>query len=806
MKICTLLLLICAAACAATLGDRAPAIPSAYVTGHPRLGAPDSSFLNLIWNGGTMIARYRDAADDWDSSMPGTLVDCRRLLIAYQAEKLNSGMEEATYLQKIKDLSTTTDMMGAWAGGICAALAYDWTYDDLDGTSRSNYRTELYAYMTAFEGAFAGSSPYNDQFYITGSNQTPHLLLALAVYPDDAATSLPHLRWSMDVWFNMLIPTWRQVIGGGCTEASDDEDINCGGAWHEGWGDYLVRSNGLGLPGWYVMTLLAWQNASGDEIFTREGWLKNFAYWMMYAIRPDFTPERLGAQSLPYFVAEYTGPAATPGALDGLAAIYDDPTLRGWSRLVNWGDAAPDGYEPSAWPYYAPDNSGKMANDRSSLSLVRDFPGIGAIFFRSGWGEDDTLCTLKYGAHYWSHPMMDAGSFLCFNRGALAIKSGSYRPGSNSPHFKLYAMQAIAHNVPLVFDPDDAYAAEEFEVRLNDGMDDDVPLPNDGGQRRVGSEYNVNGTAALGFSTPYQSPANPPQWLRSNEYYQQGRLVAFAVTDDFSSAAVDMTAAYNNIYSHRAYNAGATMNAYGAGSQNRSYRVQKATRQVLFIPRGTAGYFFVYDQITSTDATFLKQNIIHFINEPTVVSNTWEVTRTQNVDAVPYPDLWPQKWAGQLTHDASTTYQYDGKQYGWMVLPAAGTITKVGGAGSEFLIGATNYKECGYYGGDQCTAAIGTGAVTGEIAGVPGEAPIEAGSWRIEMEVGADNLSDTFAFLMLNTYDGDTNVVSEDPSVISSGNNWVFEWKDNSDTCTYTYTVPKVGIGGDLTKVGAGCI
>ena len=797
------LTLLLALGLGAAIGDHAPSIPSTYVTTHPRLNAPDNAFLDTIWNGGAMISRYRTAADNWVSAAPGTLINCRRLLIAYLAERRHDGASQAPYLQKIQDLSTTVNAMGAWAGGWCAALAYDWTYNDLDATSRSNYRGKMYALMTAFETNITGGSPYNDQIYITGSSQTPHLVLALAIYPDDAATSLPHLRWAMDLWFNALVPVWKQVIGGGCMVASTDAATDCGGGWHESW-EYVNSNAGLGMTTWYVPTLLSWWKATGDDIFTREPWIKNFAYWTMYQVRPDFTMERLGAMSRAVFQNEYSvALGAGLGSLEGLAAIYNDPTLRGWARIVN-SHPSPDGTEPSAWPYYAPDTAANPANARSSLSKVRNFPGIGTVFFRTGWTEDDTFCTLRYGDNYWSHPVQDAGAFTCFNRGALAIRSGVYRPGSASSHFKQYTLQAISQNTILIEDSADDYPAETYYILHKNGSTTYENMPNDGGQRRVGSDFNVSN-----FSTPLQSPYDPAQWMRSREYYHQGRLVGYSIGTGgkFAYAAVDITPAYNNTWSRKPYST--AYNTKSAGTSNRSFRARKVVRHFLFIPRGASAYVVVYDQVISTNAAFTKKALLHFVNEPVVIGAAYTATRAELITAKPYPSFWPQAWAAQIAYDPSATqYQYGGKLYGWMTMagdsPGGGTITKVGGVGNEFKIGATNYNECMQ---DQCTADTeGLGPVEGEVHPDPNTAPHEPGSWRIEQTVGASHLQDWFLNVMLMTTTGETNTVSTAPSTVASGTNWVTTWKDNADSCTYTLTLPKDGVGGTIAVSGAGCV
>src|SRR6185437_8888031 len=112
----------------------------------------------------------------------------------------------------------------------------------------------------------------------------------------------------------------------------------------------------------------------------------------------------------------------------------DDPLLRGWARQVNHEAAGgPDGFEPAAWPFYTPDKNSKAVASRADAApTVRNFTGWGFLAMRTGWSEDDTTATLKYGDNLWSHEHYDAGAFTIFSRGLLALDSGSYRAGSNS--------------------------------------------------------------------------------------------------------------------------------------------------------------------------------------------------------------------------------------------------------------------------------------------------------------------------------------------------------------------------------------
>ena len=238
----------------AAIGDKAPSIPATYVTTHPRLPSPDNAYLDLIWSNrvGGAAFMWADAAA-WDSTAPGGRIKMRHLLMVYLAEKRNGGPNVAAYLAKIQGFSTLngnwnlTTGGGYWDPALALSLAYDWIYADLGSAVQASMRSSLYTMMTDFEATYvaSSSSPYNDQFYVTGYRQMLHLLAALAVYPDDTATSLPHLRWSLDMHVNMLWPAWKTVMcGSPCVASTGDSDTSHGGAWHEAWGDYVSRIEG----------------------------------------------------------------------------------------------------------------------------------------------------------------------------------------------------------------------------------------------------------------------------------------------------------------------------------------------------------------------------------------------------------------------------------------------------------------------------------------------------------------------------------------------------------------------------------
>jgi hypothetical protein len=837
------------------IGDNAPPVPSTFKTAHPRLPAPDNPYLASLAANSSVLASYNATADSWDSTSPQGSWQLRRLVIAYLANKIANPAKATTYLAKITALA---DLGGSWGpllykvndgtasgtysltsaganfltgcgGKSCLgnvvsiearafniigvpnantltlsqnnpapsganlkirifsslneadlniALIYDWLYNDLDVTTRTEFMNELDVLCTEWEENYIGidASPYNDVFY--NRLGTFGLLGALAIYGDDP-NGQKHMNFMTDVWFNVLIPVWKQVMGPE------------GGGWHESYQDYVVAASGNGLETFIVPSLLSWQTATGDPIMTRESWVKNFAYFTMYLTRPDFILENIGETSRSTLIQE--SPALC--SLSGLAEIYNDPVLRWWARTVNSKQpmAALDGFEPSTWPFYTPDNKAKPVADRSALSPVRNFPGWGVLFMRTGWGENDTSATLKYGDNFWSHGHFDAGTFSIFSRGSLALDSGSYRSGSNSEHENQYARQTIAHNTLTITDPADVYPTT-FLTYDNQGNSLYLAPPNDGGQRRAGTLYNSR-------FPQFVSPDNIGVWLKNWDYYHMGTMVAFAPTANYTYTAVDITAAYNNKYSATTPNA-----------SNRTNRVQKAIRHMLFIPRGTSAYVVIFDQVTSTNATFVKRWILHSVNQPVIKGNSFQITRNELVTSLPYPGLWPEpfqllnllKYTSGSSNDLK--YQYDAKLYGWMVQPSSASINVVGGPGKEFWVEdplnpgtGTNWNQCMQ---GQCPANTeGLGTVTDVISPISTTAPHEPGSWRIEEKPSNPATQDYFLNVMLATTVEDTSVPANVtvPANLAAGNLGA-TWMENGKT--YTITFLQSGLGGHITVSG----
>jgi hypothetical protein len=687
--------------------------------------------------------------------------------------------------------------------GYIQAILYDWMYADLTANQRTDFANSLdgLCRMMAqeYENELAGSggfSPYNDLFYGPGGLSQFGLSLSvasIAIYPDHA-NGLLHVRQYADLLFNVVLPAWKHLSG----------------TTIEGWNEYFT----LGQGHWIVSYTLPWAHASGrgTAFFTTDHpYLKNFALWWMNLLRPDYMLPKLG-ETKGYFDPEGTlcGGQITFTTFSAIAEIYNDPAIRGFNRRLN-GECgvnhdAPDGYVPSAWPYYEPDTTAKSVAALSTLPKQAHFPGSGIIVLRTGWTEADTQVIIDYGDKHWTgKEYASAGHFLVYNRGSLAITSGTGAGvGSYAPHRHKYVTQTVAHNTLLFKDTADTYSTQRVQMLTHGaGSYTCLPFPNDGGQRRVNAVQNYwsNGPCSTGQgqNANILSPVDYTHWLRKREWWKMSSLLAYVPNAAYTYVAVDITRAYQRD--------GAAANVH-----DRTRRLVKAVRHFLFIPRGTSAYLLVYDQTITTGQNFEKKWLLHSINQPTINSNHFTITRTENAVAKPFPGVWPNGWMGDIvSHDNSCApnicYQYNGRLEGWtFVNGSARTPSSVGGSGNEFNDNdGTNQNQCqnDIYCGSG-TYDAGLGSTAGEVHPESAAAPFEPGAWRLELTPASAATTDHFLALMYATDNGST-ITQASVTPTSTSTTYGVTWTDNAGTCSYAVTFMKSGVSGTITATGAGC-
>lgn len=631
-------------------------LPEGFKMKHPRLPYPDADFLARLKDNPQGLAGYIKAAEEFNPENPRNRDSVRSLLVAYIVTKNNK------YLGKIEQLADAS-FSNFWFSKVDPlAIIYDWLYDDLPPRVREKFQKHL---VLATEEAIKHYkeirvSPYNDMGYIRLGDA--FIIGAIALGPDHPK-GVEYLKFAEDVLFNKYLPVWKQTIG-------------AGGGWHEGI-EYLER----GLGSLVYSALSSWGSATGRDLFKENPDLENFIYFPIYANRPDYTPVRIGD------VANCVR-ISYPDVLS-LSTVYNNPYGRWAAReFVRYGKNNPSGFYPSGWPWGEPDSPDALIKNPDDLPLAHHFNGWGVVAMRSDWTEDAVYATFRVGDNLWSHQNFDSGSFTIYHKGALAIDSGTYAADYNSEHHINYAMQTIAHNCVTITDPKDYYPDAK---RI---------LPNDGGQRRVGSLY-------------HRSPDDINDWLKNKEDYEMGDIIVFNSAAEYDFVIGDVTTAYNNTNSNK------------GDYRNRTKRVNNYQRFFLYL---RPDLFVIIDYVKGVNKQFKKHWLLHSINEPEINEGIVKITRT---DRVKNWDIWNNSL--KYRSPDKKYYQYYGRLFSKTVYPENFDIVKIGGPGHEFEINGVNYNK------------DNKGK---EIVPNPLSGPGEPGAWRIEVSSQKQQKDDLFIHVL----------------------------------------------------------
>lgn len=433
------------------------------------------------------------------------------------------------------------------------------------------------------------------------------------------------------------------------------------GGWHEG-GEYV----GIGIGQAIYEVPAMWRSATGEDLIATDPGIRGFLDFLVYRTQPDRTDYRWGDGA--FF--DRIVPDATPLALElHNAAAY---SLRPPSREI----------VPTAWPWGALNDPTLFDPTASArLPLTKYFDGIGMIVARSDWSPDATYVTFKAGDNYWSHVHLDQGAFTIYKGGALAIDSGVYGPAYGSDHHMNYTYQTIAHNTITVTDPDDTVRAPGKNVPR--------PIANDGGQRRIGSGWGVEA-----------APLDLTEWEAKRDTYHTATMEQVLDQDGLTVGLADITPAYTN-----------SLSGHGTFS-NRTRRVERFWR--------TFGYdrvddvVVVFDQVTSTKASFRKRWLLHTLEKPSVSANGFTVHVA--------PQARPGHAGGSLTAK--------------VLLPKGAVINAIGGPGLQFFVDNKNYDENGTL--EPLIRKLG-----------PNRG--EPGAWRVEVSPPQDEEGDVFLVVLLPT-------------------------------------------------------
>jgi len=654
-----------------------------YRIEHPRLPHPDAAYLRKLREDPKRLAHLRRRRHDF----PYT-----NLFLAYLATR------DPELLREIEDLADAP-LKGMWFHQVdVLAVAYDWFYDDLSPAVRSRFLARLVHQTENAQKYYRDLriSPYNDVGYIR--LHTAPFVGALVVYPD-STHGAELVRFARHVLFDVYLPVWRQIMDGG--------------GWNEGI-TYLRK----GVGNVIVPLLASWGYATRVDLLGQNRWVSELVRYPIHTTRPDYTSLRLGDDNTPELII-FEG-------MESLARVFDDPVGLWWATRGH-GIRHPE--KPAAWPWWPPDAADDRISPPTSLPPHHYFKGIGLVTMRSDWSEGATFASFRVGDHFWSHQHFDSGAFTIYHRGALAIDSGTYKAGYNSRHHLKYAMQTIAHNCITVSDPADHYSSNTAPVlrwcaRLLGGAQghfaglctklvrvagllDRHDLPNDGGERRVGSGgYNI-------------SPDDLAHWQAERDDYEMGDMVTVAMHPGFVYCKGDVTAAFTNSKSR----------SHLPDYRARTRRVRRWLRDFLYL---RPDLFVVLDRVASYDATFTKRWLLHTIDRPEIEPGHIAITRAERVRS-------HYAWDSRLHHISGKRrrwYQYDGRLDLYPLLPKGALVRTVGGPGHEFDIEGVSYNEDNR----------GHPVVPSPTRGAD-----EPGAWRVEIMPPEQHLQDLFLNVLVTS-------------------------------------------------------
>jgi hypothetical protein len=351
-----------------------------------------------------------------------------------------------------------------------------------------------------------------------------------------------------------------------------------------------------------------WLSATGENIapdWPHGAWLANYVIWNWIPADPD--PLQFGYGDTPH-VDNRLPIAQLYTHMANIRHLYSQAAPEAAALAHHVQTLLPHRSYSRSWFVY-PFLLSEPVDSADGLPLAslphaRHFEQMGQICMRSGTGLRDTYCLFTCGGILSQHRHFDALNFVIYHRGFLALDSGTrYDEFTNGQHLANYFSQTVAHNCVLIHQPG------EPPARYWGG----TVKENYGGQHR-----------------------------------QLGSIVrAFETNDDFTYVAGDATACYQH---------GAAVNEQG---ENLPEKCSLATRQLVFL---MPNHFVICDRITTTDAAYRTQWLVHTAREPAVDG-------------------------GIIRADHG-----DGRLFCRTLLPRVATVKAVGGPGQEFLSAGKNWE------------------------------------------------------------------------------------------------------------------
>lgn len=522
------------------------------------------------------------------------------------------------------------------------AVAFDWICDGLTSDERrqaaENVRTGADAALAFLR---VGEPDINHNFTYMALFSVTMAGLALHGEPGFETVAAAYLEEARD---------WLEGTGGAYEAAAAR-----GGAWPEG-GQYSFTECTRLL----VLTMHGLRTATRTDPFvlarSRYGdFLRGTARFYMALTRPDLTLERLGdvnqfkplVRDQHRFVIEALAAGLRGDGGDARVSAMLEHFADRLHAAYGWRDT----HRNYAWGMllFADPEAPRDAAAYAAQPLLQLF-GRGTldlVVIRHGWDENGTAITFQAGDHFVDHQHFDKGAFTIYHRGALAIDAGAY-DRMYSPHHTQYACRTVAHNAPLVFDPEQPVPGD---------------FRRDGGQRVVRDcQHHARWTDFVAH--------------RHTEHLDAATLLC-AEGGSAAALAESSTAPFNRYAVAAAELAG----AYGPA-------VESLRRTLAFFP---AAQLLLVDDALQASSPFDAAFVLHTIEPPLAAGIPGAAAGRAELGNV---DWWVATRHGTLDLGEREVL-YDGRLFLRTVSPRPHRAVRIGGTGYEFWVNGVNYKPAG---------------------------------------------------------------------------------------------------------------
>ena len=596
-------------------------------TDHPRLLIRSES-----WDGGLSLKEFQKSKKIQKPS--------------YKISQAHHGTAYARYYLQSKDESVIPDIIkvmknAKWGGYmIWLAYAYDWIYNSKNFSKED--KKEIGAKIAGWLEKFPESNGPNDMWHHSAYPAVCGPLIAsLALDEEDFPEVVKWRASAMGYIKKNLLPGWQLTEGG----------------W-QGGGHAYFRRNQVYL---LIEALACWQSATDEDIFgiiQKEygDFLQKHMYFIICQQLPDGS--RVESTGFDYAPGMKISPLRN---LMLIARAYKNSD--GYYYLRNWF-----GFEPQNDPLIYDTETDQTQPKKMPLTQIWGRDGLGYVQMRSGWGENDTVIEFKSGDYFWSHNMLNQGSFYIFKKGRLAVQSGLYDQwGSN--HFSHYYSKSISNNTLLIFQPDEFTWCPD--ARTSD-KDKHGFLKEHGGQREVkwGAENNFT------FQKYLWSLQPAPKWETSYGRAQEtGDITAYEVAKNYSYSYVagDITDAYNN-----------PKYSYEKDGRYNKPKVDMVNRALLYLDKK---FLIVFDRVNTMDPDYRKAWSCHFQGEPFVDGKLTRQFQPGHIEEYEGSNI-STVWSDGINLPPNP--KDPGKLLIRTLLPENHYIRKIGGKGYKFWDGEKN--------------------------------------------------------------------------------------------------------------------